>query len=111
MPSAKFDTGCRADRAAPPVAAHEILRSQQSAVGQLYLDAVVVLFETRHLESAIDLHAKLIDPGGQNPLDIFLPQSQRVVVTGRKVADVQGNPRERRSLSHLSRRQEPIGDA
>jgi hypothetical protein len=81
------------------------------AVGQLDVDAGVVLRETGHLTSAVDLHPQLADPAGQNALDVVLPQPETVVVPGGKVADVQTDPGEPRNLGHLPLRQEPIGDS
>ena len=76
-------------RAASAVAPDEILRPQRRAVGQLHVDAGVVLRETRHLTSAIDRHRQLADPAGQDALDVVLPQREPVVVPRGKVADVQ----------------------
>ena len=80
------------------------------AVGQLDVDAGVVLREARHLTSAIDRHRQLADPAGQDALDVVLPQPEPVGVPGGKVADVQRDPGEPRDLRHLPLRQEPIGD-
>ena len=91
-----------ADQTASSVAPDEILRPQRLAVGQLDVDAGVVLRETRHLTSAIDRHRQLVDPAGQDALDVVLPQPEPVVVPGGKVADVQRDPGEPRDLRHLS---------
>ena len=42
---------------------------------------------------------------------MVLPQPEPVVVPGRKIADVQTDAGESRDLSHLSLREEPIGDS
>ena len=89
----ELDAGCLADQAASSVAPGEILRPQRLAVGQLDVDAGVVLRETRHLTSAIERHRQLADPAGQDALDVVLPQPERVGVPGGKVADVQSGPR------------------
>ena len=111
IPPRELDTGGFPDQTASAVAPDEILRPQRRAVGQLHVDAGVVLRETRHLTSAIDRHPQLVDPAGQDALDMFLPQGEPVVVPGGKVADVQRDPGETRDLGHLSLREEPIGDA
>ena len=111
IPSGELDAGCFADQAASAVASDEILRPQRLAVGQLDVDAGVVLREARHLTSAIDRHRQLVDPAGEYALDVVLPQREPVVVPGGKVADVQPDPGEARDLGHLSLREEPIGDS
>ena len=50
---------------------------------------VVVLGEPGHLAPPMDRHAQLLDPAGQDPLDVVLPQAERVRMPGREVADVQ----------------------
>ena len=111
IPPGELDAGGLADQAASAVAPDEILRPQRLAVGELDVDAGVVLRETRHLTSAIDRHRQLADPAGQDALDVVLPQREPVVVPGGKVADVQRDPGEARDLRHLSLREEPIGDS
>ena len=111
IPAGELDAGGLADHAASSVAPDEILRPQRLAVGQLDVDAGVVLRETRHLTPAIDRHRQLVDPVGQDALDVVLPQPEPVRVPGGKVADVQPDPGERRDLHHLPLREEPIGDA
>ena len=54
IPPRELDAGCLADQAASSVAPDEILRPQRLAVGQLDVDAGVVLREARHLTSAIE---------------------------------------------------------
>ena len=90
----ELDAGCLADQAASSVAPDEIVRPQRLAVGQLDVDAGVVLRETRHLTSAIDRHRQLADPAGQDALDVVLPQPEPVGVPGGEVADVQADPGE-----------------
>ena len=96
--------------AASSVAPDEILRPQRLAVGQLDVDAGVVLREARHLASVVDPHRQLGDPGGHDPLDLVLPDPERVRMTRREVAHVQHGRAEHRGLSHLTLREEPIGD-
>jgi hypothetical protein len=59
----------------------------------------------------MDRHPELIDPAGQDALDVLLPQPEPVVVPGRKVADVQCGPGEPRDLGHLPLGEEPVGDS
>jgi hypothetical protein len=87
------------------------LRPQRLAVGQLDVDARVVLRETGHVTPAMDRHRQLADPAGQYALDVVLPQPKPVVVAGGKVADVQTDRGESPDLGHLSLREEPIGDS
>ena len=102
IPPGELDAGCLADDAAPAIAADEILRPQRLAVGQLDVDAGVVLREARHLTFAIDRYVQLVDPAGQDALDVVLPEREPVVVPGRKVADVQPDAGEPRDLHRLS---------
>src|SRR3954452_15591061 len=74
IPSGELDAGCFTDQTASSIAPDEIFRPQGLAVGQLDVDAGVVLRETRHLTSAIDPHRQLADPAGQDALDVVLPQ-------------------------------------
>src|ERR1700681_3640181 len=76
-------------------------RPQRLAVGQLDVDASVVLRETGHLTSVIDRHRQLADPAGQYALDVVLPQPEPVVVPGGEVADVPLGPGESHDLGHL----------
>ena len=45
---------------------------------ELDVDARIVLRETRDLTSAIDRHLQLVDPAGQDALDVFLPEPEPV---------------------------------
>jgi hypothetical protein len=76
----------------------EIVCPRRLAVGQLYVDAGVVLRETRHFASAIDRHRQLADPAGEYALHVVLPQPEPVVMLGGKVADVQSDVGEGRNL-------------
>ena len=98
-------------RLRPPSHPTRYSARSDSAVGQLDVDAGVVLRETGHLASAIDRHRQLVDPAGEDALDVVLPQPEPVGVPGGKVADVQGDPGEPRDLGHLPLREEPIGDS
>ncbi len=93
IPAGELDAGCFADQTASSVAPDEIFRPQRLAVGQLDVDAGVVLREARHLTSAIERHRQLADPAGQDALDVVLPQPEPVGVPGGKVADVQAGSR------------------
>ena len=111
IPAGELDAGGLADQTASSVAPDEILRPQRPAVGQRDVDAGVVLREAGHFAFAIDLHRQLVDPAGQDALDVVLPQPEPVGMPGGKVADVQRSPAERRDLHHLSLGQESIGDS
>ena len=111
IPPRELDAGCLADQAASSVAPGEVLRPQRPAVGQLDVDAGFVLRETRHLTFAMDRHLQLIDPAGEDALDVVLPEPQRVGMPGGEVADVQRDPGELADADHLSLREEPIGDS
>src|SRR5882757_431689 len=111
IPPRELDAGGFADQAASAVATDEIFRPQRLAVGQLDADAGVILRKTRHLTSAIDRHRQLVDPAGEYPLDMVLPQREPVVMSGGKVADVQTDPGEPSDLRHQSLREEPISDS
>ena len=110
IPPREIDAGCFTNDAPSTVAPDEILRPQGLAVGKLDVDAGVVLREARHLTSVIDPHRQLGDPGGHDPLDLVLEDPERVRMTGREVAHVQHGRAERRHLSHLTLREEPISD-
>ena len=79
-------------RLRPPSQPDEIFRPQRLAIGQLDVDAGVVLRETGHLASAVDRHRQLVDPAGQDALDVVLPQPEPIGVPRREVADVQPGP-------------------
>ena len=111
IPPREVDAGFLADQAAAAVASDEVLRPQRTAVGQLDVDAGVVLGEARHLTPAIDRHRQLVDPGGEDALDKVLRQREPVVVASRKVADVERDQREARDLHDLPLREEAIRDA
>ena len=95
IPARELDAGRLAHHAAAPVATDQILRPQRCAVGQRDVDAAVVLRETGHLTFAQDRHPQLVDPAGQDALEVALQQRQPVVVAGGEVADVQRDPGER----------------
>ena len=87
----ELDAGGLADHAAPSVAADEILRSERRVIGQLDVDAGVVLREADHLTFAKDRNPELLHPAGQDALEVALPEREQVVVAGGEVADVQGD--------------------
>ena len=109
--SRERDAGGLADQAASAVAPDEIARPQRPAVTERDVDAGVVLCEARHLDAAIDGHRQFPDPPGEDALDMVLPQPEPVRVPGRKVADVQPDPREPGNLRLLPLGEEPIGDS
>jgi hypothetical protein len=111
IPPGEVDAGCFTDQTAASVAPDQILGPQHLAVGQLDVDAGVVLHETGHLTAVVDRHPQLADPACQDALDVLLPQPEPVVVPGGKVADVQRAPGEPRDLCHLPLPKEPIDDS
>jgi len=111
IPPGELDAGCLADQTASSITSDQVFRPQRLAVGQLDVDAAVVLRETSDFAFAIDGHCQLVDPAGQYALDVVLPEPEPVGVPGGKVADVEGDPGEPRDLSHLALREEPIGDS
>ena len=111
IPTGELDPGGLPDQAASSVAPGEVLRPQRLAVGQLDVDAGVVLREPGYLSSAVERHRQLADPAGQDALDVVLPEPERVWMPGGEVADVQPGPGERGDLDLLSLREEPIGDS
>ena len=110
IPARELDAGRLADHAASSIAPDEIPRAQRLAVGQPDIDPGVVLREARHLTPVVDAHRQLGDPGGHDPLDLVLEDRERIRMTRREVAHVHHGRAERRGLSHLTLREEPIGD-
>jgi len=110
IPPRKVDAGRLADHAAPPVAAHHIVRSQKLSTRQPDVDARAVVGDARHLPSAIDPHLQLLGPLGQDAFDMLLPQRKPVRVPGRKVADLQADLGEPRDLGGPPLGQEAFGD-
>lgn len=111
IPPGEVNTGLLADQAATPVAPHEVIRSERSAVGQLDIDADVVLGKARHFTPAMDRDPQLVDPRREDSFDMVLPQREPVVVASRKVADVERGHPEPRDLGDLPLREEPLRDA
>ena len=98
-------------RLRPPSHPTRYSARSDSPSDSLDVDARVVLREAGHLTAVVDRHRQLVDPAGQDALDVVLPQPEPVVVPGGKVADVQGGPGERRDLRRLPLREEPIRDS
>src|ERR1051326_86074 len=69
-PAGKVDPCCLTTEPASTTAADEISRAQRSAVGQLGVDARVVLRESRDLVSTIDAHLQFAEPARENALDV-----------------------------------------
>ena len=111
VPPGEVDAGRLADQAASSVAPDEVLRSQRRVVGQLDVDAGVVLREAHHLAAAKDRDPELVDPAGQDALEVALPEREQVVVAGGEVADVQEGPGVAHERMLLPRREESIRDA
>jgi hypothetical protein len=111
VPPGELDAGDLADEAAPAVATDQVPRSQRRAVGQLDVDAGAVLGEAHHVAAAEDGNPELVDPAGQDALEVALPERQEVVVTGGEVADVQEGPGVAHDAVHaVALRQEALGD-
>src|SRR5207237_823808 len=96
-PATEVEADRPADQAASSVAPDEILRPERRVPGHLDIDAGVVLSEAHHLAAAEDRNPELADPVSQDGLELALPQREPVVVAGGEVADVQGDPGERRT--------------
>ena len=111
IPPRELDAGCSPDQAASAIAPDEIPRPQRLALGQPDLDPGVVLREARHLGPVVDAHRQLGDPGGHDPLDLVLPDPERIRMTRREVAQVQHGRPERRDLRRPTLREEPVSDA
>src|SRR2546430_8821141 len=84
IPTGEIDARRLTDQTAPAVASDEILRPHALAVGQRDVDAGVVLREACDLASAIERHGQLADPGGEDALDVGLPQPESVWMPGGK---------------------------
>ena len=107
----EVDAGGLADQAASSVAADEVLRPEQRVAGHLDIDAGVVLSEAHDLAATKDRNTELIDPAGQDGLEVALPQRKSEVVAGGEVADVQRDAGEALDLHRLTHREEPVYDA
>ena len=82
IPPGELDAGRLPDHTAPAVAPHEVLRPERPAVGERDVNAGSVLREARQLAFADDRHCQLVDPAGQDALEVSLPQRESVVVVG-----------------------------
>jgi hypothetical protein len=111
VPSLEGDAGCLADDAASSVAPHQVPRTQRPAAGHADVDAAVALCQARHLALADDRHTQLVDPDGEDPFEVLLPEREAVVEARRKVADVERDVREPLHLRRLALREEPFRDA
>ncbi len=76
VPPGEVDAGRLADHAAPSVAPDEVLGSERRVVGQLDVDAGVVLREAHHLAATKDRDPELIDPAGQDALEVGSARAQ-----------------------------------
>ena len=112
VPPGEVDAGRLADQAAPAVAPDEVLRSERRAVGQLDIDAGVVLREAHHLAATKDRDPELIRPSRPGSRSkSALPERKEVVVAGGEVADVQEGPGVADERMHLALREEAFRDA
>jgi hypothetical protein len=111
IPARELDAGCFADQTVCPVAPDEILRPDGLAVGQLDVDATIILGECRHFTSPIDRYCQLGNPVGQEALDMVLPQPGHIVMPGGKISDVELGQVEVHDVIDLSSREESIGDS
>ncbi len=66
--------------------------------------------ETGHLAFAQDGNAQLVEPAGQDALEVALQQRHPIVVAGGEVADVHRDPSERLHLHRLPLCEEAIDD-
>jgi hypothetical protein len=81
----EVDAGGLADQAASSVTADEIPRSQRRVVGQLDIDAGVVVSKAHDLAPTDDRNPEVTEhPVGQDALEVALPQREEVVVAGGK---------------------------
>ena len=110
IPPRELDASCFTDDAASSVGTDEIPRPKRLAARQLDLDAGVVLREAPHLAFVIDPYRQLGEPSGHDPLDPVLPDPERIWMTRREIAHVQHSRADHHGLSHLTLREEPIGD-
>jgi hypothetical protein len=78
VPPGELDAGRLAHDAAAPVAADQVGRPKGGPVRQLDVDAGVVLGEADHVPRPQHGHAQLLDPAGEDPFDVALPQRQAV---------------------------------
>jgi len=85
----ELDAGHLADDTAPTICTDQVRRTQRPILGEVDVDAGVVLGEASDLEPTTNRHAQLLDPAEQDPLEVALPQPQRVRVPGGQAADVQ----------------------
>jgi hypothetical protein len=111
IPAGKLDAGRLAHEAAAAVAPDEVSRSQRPTVGQPNVDTRTVLLDARHVTFAKDRHAELLDPAGEDALELRLRERETVVVASGKVADVEGDSGEALDLHRLPGLEEPVGDA
>ena len=106
IPPWEVDAGRLADQAASAVTPDEVFGPQRCVAGlagQLDVDTGSVLRQSDDLAAAKDRHRELLDPAGQDPLDLALPESQHAVVAGGEVADVQDGPGEAQERMLLPR--------
>jgi hypothetical protein len=99
------------DQAVSTVAADEVVRPKGRVVGQLDIDAGIVLDEAHHLAATEDRHPELVGPAGQDALEVGLPEREKVVVAAREVADVQGDLPVAHMRMSASCYDEPVSDA
>ena len=110
IPPGELDAGGLSDHASSSVAPHEVFRPKRLAIRQLDVDARLVLRETHHLALPDDRHPQLAHPSSQYALEVVLPECKPVVVSGGKIADVQGDAGESLDLHGASLCQEPVRD-
>ena len=94
VPAWELDARHAPDQAASSVAAHQILGPQRLPVGEVHVDAVLVLREAGHLAGVPDVNPQLGDPVSHDPLDLVLPDRDHVRVTRREITRVQDVPAE-----------------
>ena len=110
VPARELDARRPPDQAASSVAADEILGPQRLPVGEVHVNAPLVLLKPGHLAAVLDVHRQLGDPVSHDPLDLVLPDRDHVRVTRREIARVQHASAEHHHPMQLTPREESISD-
>ncbi len=110
LPARELDSRRRTDQAAPSVATHEVARAQRAAAGEPYGHALLLLLKAAHRGGVKDANAQLGDPRRHDPLDLPLPDPERVGMPRWEIAHLEHGRAEARGLRDLSLREEALGD-
>jgi len=111
VPAGEVDACRFPDRAAPTVTTDDVPRPDSLVSRERDSDTGRFVGDARHLASPMDRHTQLVDPVGEDALDVVLPQRQPVWMPGRKVTDVQTNLAEPADLGGITRGEEAVGDS